>query len=52
MPIRIRLRDKWSHGRNSLKREQGWRMVRERQRRVIQIGAGRSGYYADRPTHS
>ncbi len=52
MRIRVRPRDQWSSSRNSLKRWQVWRIVREKQQRVIRTGNGRSGSYADRPKHS
>lgn len=51
MRIRMRPPDKRSRSRNNLKREQEWPIVRERQRRVIRSGTGRSGSYADRPKY-
>ena len=51
MPIRIRTRDKWSHSRNSLKRQRLWRIVHEQSWCVIRTEIGRSGSYADQPKH-
>lgn len=48
MPIRIRTSDKWSHRRNSLKRQRSWHMVRKLPWRVIRTEIGGSGSYADR----
>jgi|CXWL01.1.fsa_nt_gi hypothetical protein len=51
-PIRIRPGDKWSHRRNSLKRQRAWRILHEQYWRVIRTGMVGSGSYADRPKHS
>ncbi len=51
MRIRIRIRDTWLPSRNSLKRDQLWRIVRERQRRIRRTETGRSSSYVDRPKH-
>jgi hypothetical protein len=51
MSIRVRIREKWSIGRNSLDHRRLWDIIHDHRRYVTRIESGRSSSYMDPSKH-